>query len=91
MRIECVDSMAWLARCAPARFELVFLDPPFDSGLLPTALALVAPLLVEGGWAYLESGDELPSPPASYECHRQGRAGAVHHALWRHGYTRAVD
>ncbi len=91
MRIECVDAMDWLARCEPARFELVFLDPPFDARLLPAALAQVAPVLVDGGWVYLESGDALPLPAAGFECHRQARAGAVHHALWRRGYTRAVD
>ena len=33
VRIETADALAWMARCAPERFELVFVDPPFDAGL----------------------------------------------------------
>ncbi len=91
LRVECADALAWMARCPPARFDLVFLDPPFDADLLAPALAQALPKVGEGGFIYLESGQPLPAPPHGVELHRCGRAGAVHHALWRRGYTRAVE
>lgn len=91
LQVHSTDALAWMARCAPARFELVLLDPPFDADLLAPALTLAAPLLVEGGYLYLESGAPLPVPPAEMSLHRSGRAGAVHHALWRRGYTPPND
>src|SRR3978361_1083798 len=33
LRIENADAMTWMARCPAGSFELVFLDPPFDSQL----------------------------------------------------------
>ena len=85
LRVEQADALAWMARCAPARFELLLLDPPFDAGLQAPALAAAAPLLVPGGWLYLESPaalDEAGVPPG-FALSRQGRAGAVHYHLLR--------
>ncbi|MFT3819618.1 MAG: 16S rRNA (guanine(966)-N(2))-methyltransferase RsmD [Rubrivivax sp.] len=89
LRVETADALSWMARCAPQRFDLVFIDPPYDAGLLGPALERAAPLLVDGGFVYLEAGTVLPAPPAGFTPHRQGHAGAVHHALWRRGYTPA--
>lgn len=89
LRIETVDALAWMARCPPASFELVFIDPPFDAPLVDPALALAARLVVPQGFVYVESGVALQ--PAALEAlgltlHRQGRAGAVHfHLLQRTG------
>jgi 16S rRNA (guanine966-N2)-methyltransferase len=89
VQIECADALAWLARCPPASFDLVFLDPPFDSSLLAPALGAALPLVVPGGFIYLETGrpldrsaDGIPLPPGWIR-HRQGRAGAVHFELLR--------
>jgi 16S rRNA (guanine(966)-N(2))-methyltransferase RsmD len=89
LKVETADALAWMARCAPQRFDLVFLDPPYDAGLLAPALERAAPLLADGGFVYLEAGGPLPAPPAGFTPYRQGRAGAVHHGLWRRGYTPA--
>ncbi len=87
LRIENVDALAWMARCAPAAFELVFIDPPFDSPLVEPALALAARLVVPHGYIYVEAGAPLqPRALSALELllHRQGRAGAVHfHLLQR--------
>ncbi len=85
LRVTTVDAIVWMALCPPGRFDLVLLDPPFDAGLQPAALAMAAPLLAAGGCLYLESPaalapDELP---AGLEPWRQGRAGAVHYHLLR--------
>lgn len=82
------DAMAWMRAAAPARFELVLLDPPFAAGLAEPALQAAARLLVPDGLVYLESGEALPADPAALaawglQAWRQGRAGAVHHGLYR--------
>ena len=53
LRVEQANALAWMARCAPARFDLVLLDPPFGVGLQAPALAAAAPLLGPGGLLYL--------------------------------------
>jgi 16S rRNA (guanine966-N2)-methyltransferase len=88
VQVAQADALAWMALCAPARFELVLLDPPFDSALQAPSLAIAAPLLAPAGWLYLESaailGDD--AVPATLALRRQGRAGAVHyHLLQRNG------
>jgi len=91
LRIERSDAMAWMARSAPARFELVLVDPPFDAGLSGPAAALAAPLLVPGGYLYVEAAAPLAEPPPGLLLHRQSRAGAVHFHLFRRDYTPAVE
>ena len=81
MRVERADALAWMARAAPARFELVLLDPPFDADLSAAAVAAALPLLVPGGWLYLEAAQPLAPLPAGLRLHRQLRAGAVHAQL----------
>lgn len=85
LRVEPADALAWMARCAPARFELLLLDPPFDAGLQAPALVAAVPLLVPGGWLYLESPAALGEAelPPGLALSRQGRAGAVHYHLLR--------
>lgn len=87
LRIETVDALSWMARCAADSFELIFIDPPFDAPLLEPALALAHRLVVRGGFIYAESASALlPEALAANNLvlHRQGRAGAVHfHLLQR--------
>lgn len=89
LRVETADALAWMARCPPRHFDLVFLDPPYDAGLLAPAVEQAERVLADGGFIYLEAGAALPAPPAGFTPYREGRAGAVHHALWRRGYTPA--
>jgi len=77
LRIEQADAMGWMQRCAPARFDLVLLDPPFDAGLAEPALALALPLVAEGGCLYLEQAEPLALAPAGWQLWRSGRAGQV--------------
>ena len=83
LRIETTDALAWMARCPPDSFELIFIDPPFDASLVEPALALTQRLVVPQGFVYVEAGQAV-QPPAGLRLHRQGRAGAVHfHLLQR--------
>ena len=83
LRIEVADALAWMARCEPARFDLVLLDPPFDAGLMDRALILAAALVVAGGFVYVEAGAPVRHWPAELEPWRESRAGHVHFRLLR--------
>ena len=82
LSVDAVDALGWMARCAPASFELVFIDPPFDSALVQPALAAAVRLVVPQGFIYAETGEPLGADlPAGLRLYRQGRAGAVHFHL----------
>lgn len=86
LRIECADALGWMASCAPQRFELVFIDPPFDAKLFEPALAAAARLVVPNGWIYLEADREFAPDtlaPLGLAVHRHLRAGTVHAHLLR--------
>ena len=86
VRIERADALQWLARAPAASFDVVFLDPPFDSPLLAPALAAAARTVVAGGFVYAEGpvpADPVTIAAAGLEPWRAGRAGAVHFALMR--------
>jgi 16S rRNA (guanine966-N2)-methyltransferase len=87
IKVEAADALAFMRRSAPASFELVFLDPPFDAGQFEPALAAAAPLVVPGGFVYLEANrpfDDAAVAPLGLRVHRHSRAGAVHfHLLQR--------
>ena len=83
LRVEAVDALAWMAGCRPCRFDLVFIDPPFDAGLHAPAVAAAAPLVAAGGWMVVEAPGPITAAPAAFELWRQGRAGAVHFHLLR--------
>jgi 16S rRNA (guanine966-N2)-methyltransferase len=83
LRIERADALAWMRGAAPARFDLVLLDPPFGEGLHTPALAAATPLVGPGGLIYLEAAQALASVPDGFTVWRQDRAGAVHYHLLR--------
>jgi len=60
------------------KFDVVFIDPPFASGLHEAALELAARVLKEGGLVYYEtpSGADPGVPPGWAEV-RRGASGAV--------------
>ena len=73
------DALAWLANSRET-FDLIFVDPPFDSGLAATVLADLARHLKAGGQAYIEQATRVIAP-AGFIIHRSGRAGRSHFAL----------
>ena len=85
LRVVRADAMSWLAAAEPACWDLVLLDPPFDSGVLMPAAAAGTPLLAPGGYLYLEGREAPPEALPGLELHRKLRAGAVFATLWRRG------
>jgi len=86
VRVEGADALAWMARAEPERFELVFLDPPFDAGLFEKALAAAVRVVMPGGFIYLEAPAALPQDGLALlglRTHRQARAGTVHFHLFQ--------
>ena len=84
VRVERADALAWMARSAPGRFELVLLDPPFDADIVAPAVIAAAPLVGDGGFVYVESGQPVAEPPPGLVLHRSLKAGAVYAQLFRH-------
>jgi 16S rRNA (guanine966-N2)-methyltransferase len=84
-RIEAADALAFVRAQDAASFDVVFLDPPFDSGLLAPALRLLAErgVLAPDGYCYVElpGGDALPPLPPGWVTHRSGKAGEVGYHL----------
>jgi len=70
------------------RFDVIFLDPPYQQDLLAKTLPLCAALLTEGGMVYAEAeapllaeGDEVADWLAGWEAVRADKAGMVYYHL----------
>ena len=87
LQVVATDALSWMRRSAPDAFELVFVDPPYDSDLLAPALAAAARLVVPGGYLYLEAAHACSAEdlsPLSLTVYRHLHAGRVHaHLLHR--------
>ena len=84
--VERGNGLSVLGRLAPASVDLVFLDPPFDSGLFDKALAATGAALSPDGRVYLEA--PVAWVDAGLAIHglvvvRHMKAGAVHAHLLR--------
>ena len=86
VEVVCADALQVLGRSLRGSYDLVFLDPPYGSGLLCRALEATAALLRHGGYAYVEDDHALSVPPG-WTLFRQGRAGAVFFHLLRREET----
>lgn len=79
--IICADALEFSSRIAGSeRFDLIFLDPPFKSGVPPELMALLPNCLSRGGRVFLETGHpQRMEPPWRLE--KSQRAGQVHFQL----------
>ncbi len=87
------DALAHAASLAARgqRYDLIFLDPPYQKEFLAKTLPLCINLLKEGGLVYAESGAKLPFPGAGegecpdwllpWEAIRADKAGIVFYHL----------
>lgn len=85
--LHCADALEFASAAesdAAARFDLIFLDPPFRSALLAPALARIVPLLRPGARVYVEGATAF-APSNGWRVLKQGRAGQVHYTLVTYG------
>jgi len=74
------DALTFLRNHPPARFDLIFLDPPYDGTLLADALGLIAgrDLLAEEGVILAEHRESAPlQPPDNLQVIRQRKYGST--------------
>jgi 16S rRNA (guanine966-N2)-methyltransferase len=87
LQVHCADALEFASAAAAeaaARYDVVFLDPPFGSTLLAQALPRVVPLLRPGARVYLESAKEFAIADG-WRVLKHGRAGQVHYTLATYG------
>ncbi|HEX5693568.1 MAG TPA: 16S rRNA (guanine(966)-N(2))-methyltransferase RsmD [Arenimonas sp.] len=86
VRVVTADALAWLAQPVGQRFDLVFLDPPFDAGLWEQAASRLEPWLAPDAWIYVETpAKTAPILPPGWRLHREGQTRDVRYALFRAG------
>jgi 16S rRNA (guanine(966)-N(2))-methyltransferase RsmD len=85
VRVHAVDALRWMASHAgTGRFDVVFVDPPFDRALWDAALDAARPLLAPDGRLYLEADrrfEDVALAAHGYALLRHARAGLVHAML----------
>ncbi|MCW9013843.1 MAG: 16S rRNA (guanine(966)-N(2))-methyltransferase RsmD [Gammaproteobacteria bacterium] len=87
IEIQQQDALQWLQRgnARAAAYDLVFIDPPYDSPLLPAACQLLEAnnWLADEACIYFElaSNQVLPELPANWEIIRGKKAGQVSYHL----------
>ena len=85
-RVELVnrDALKWLGSC-DERFDILFLDPPFNRGLLQPVIDRLAASAqpVPGARVYIEQDlhEEPPGLPANWTMLREKVAGQVRYCL----------
>ena len=87
LQLHCADALEFAtaaAADAAARFDVMFLDPPFGSTLLGQALPRVVPLLGPGARVYVERAVAF-APTGGWRVLRHGRAGQAHYTLVTYG------
>ena len=77
--LRCEDGLEF-ARRENRRYDVIFLDPPFQAGYLPKVLPLLAGRLAEEGLVYVESGEPFQAD-AAWHTVKSGRAGKVYYQL----------
>jgi len=87
LRLEARDAIEWLQGRQPGSLDIVFVDPPFGSGLAGRALAALdsGGLVRRGGLVYVETARNSPSvhPGLGWEIARDKTLGEVRMLLLR--------
>lgn len=88
-RVYCNDALEWLDTTAAheSKYGLIFLDPPFKSALLATAVEQLssADILKEECLVYVEQAQQTESVslPANWVEVKNKKAGSVQYGLYR--------
>jgi len=79
LRLQRADGLSWL-RADQGVYDVIFLDPPFQSALLAQMLPLLLAHLTPTGCVYVESGAAI-TPPTGMQLVKSGHAGQVYFGL----------
>ena len=79
--LHCEDGIEFTRR-GSGLYDVIFLDPPFQSDLLAKALPLLGNRLAEDGLVYVETGAAF-EPDAAWEVVKRAKAGQVFYQLLR--------
>jgi 16S rRNA (guanine966-N2)-methyltransferase len=82
LHLQRADALEWIGaaqRAHEAKYDVVFVDPPYQSGLLAPVFAQLPRLLNAKARIYAESAE--PFKPQGYTAIRSGAAGQVHYQL----------
>jgi len=77
--IQAQDGLEFVSRDAQ-QYDVIFLDPPFQSDYLPRLLEILPQRLNKNGVVYVESGAAITVPPP-WQVIKSGKAGQVHYQL----------
>lgn len=92
VRVEYADALTWLRRPVDRRFDLVFLDPPFQAGVWTQAAEALDPWLASRAWVYVELARKAPfEAPPNWLLYRQGETREVRHLLYKAGPASGAD
>jgi 16S rRNA (guanine966-N2)-methyltransferase len=83
LQLHCMDALEFVAQAraaSVARFDVVFLDPPFASNLLGQVLSELKTLLKPEAKVYVESAKAFDQT-SGWRILKRGRAGQVHYNL----------
>ncbi len=84
VKVDCTDALAWLRQEQALRFDIVFVDPPFNTGLWPAVLERLPAWLADAAWLYLETPPgQVPALSGEWALHREGSTRGVRCALYR--------
>lgn len=86
-----MDAISWLRNIPAETFDVVFIDPPFDSDFLASTCELLEAnhYLSEHACIYLEMNrkQDLPELPENWSVVREKKAGQVGYYLVRRNYA----
>ncbi|TNJ33564.1 16S rRNA (guanine(966)-N(2))-methyltransferase RsmD [Arenimonas terrae] len=92
LRVVTADALSWLQQDPGERFDLVFLDPPFEAGLWEEAARRLGPWLASDAWIYVETPLKTALLlPSGWRLHREGQTREVRYALFRSGNGAAPE
>ncbi len=77
------DALVWLKKYQGAKFDVIFLDPPFRKGFLEKVFELLPNVATQGSLVYVEQElEETTTPPQGYVLQKEGTAGQVTYRLY---------
>lgn len=89
-RVAAMDYMAYL-KATNDRFDIAFLDPPYEQKMIDQALPLLAECMTESGIIICETDrrEVLPAGAADFAVHREYRYGKSKVTVYRRGGGRS--